>query len=162
MKFIDHALDAESCADKFLPTPAKAFAQGGVGFELQQSLDERGRVARRDEESGLAIEADFASSVAVSGDDRLARGKRLGQGAGQSFAQREVDESIHDSDEFGNGLWRNQPGENEVLLQAELTNRLFETSAPRTIADEQELEARATADQFGRRGEEVVVSLQLG
>ena len=162
MKFIDHALDAESFADELLSAPAEAFTQGWVRFEFQQALSERGRVAQRDEESGFPLNADFTSSIAIGGDDRLAGGEGLRQGAGQSFAQREVDEDIHDADEFGNGGWRNQPGENEVPLQAELSNHLLEATAPWTIADEQELDPGAAADQFGRSGEEIVVPLQLG
>lgn len=161
MKLIDHALDAESLADELLSVPAKAFAQRGVGFKSQQALGERAAVARRDQETSLAIEADLAGTVAIGGDDGLAGGEGLGQGAGQPFAQGEVDEGVHDPDEFGNGFRWNQSGEDEVSLQAELSNRLFEATAPRTIADEQELDPGAAADQFGRSGEEIIVSFQL-
>src|SRR6478736_3145434 len=92
-----HLFDGEIRLNKLAASFTEFGAQFRIASQQQDAFCGSVLVAVADKEAGLIIEADLVGAVVVVGDDGFAGGEGLGQGAGQRFAARKVDEAIHDA-----------------------------------------------------------------
>src|SRR4029079_3587474 len=70
-------------------------------------------------------------------------------------------QDIHDADQVRDLIRPHESRENESVLHAQLAHPFFKASAPFAVADEKELDSRATPQQRGSDGEQIVVALEL-
>ena len=161
MEFVHHAFDGEAFFDEGLSVATESFSEFWFRGERDEGFREACRVAGRNEEAGLVVEADFAGSIAIVGNDGSGGGERLGQRAWDAFAGGEVDEGVLDADERRDLRWRDEAGEDEMIFQVHGPNFFGETFAPRTAAYEEELDLRTAANDPGRGVNQVVVAFEL-
>lgn len=121
-----HLFDIKVGADEGLAALAELGAEFRVAGEEEDSFGGGVLVALLDEESGLAVEADFIRAVEVVGDDRFSSGQSLWQCARQSFTGGEVREAVHDADVARDFIRRDESGEGDVLREVEFADAGFD------------------------------------
>jgi len=157
----DHAPGGKVFTHEFAAGLAKPFAQRGLADKARHFFRQTGEVARAQQEAGFFVEAHFACAVAIVGDHGFAAGEGLGKGAGQSFAEGEVREQVHDADVPRHFFRRNEAGEDDVFFQAKGARLVFKFRPPGAIADEEKFDAGMTPDNCRRHGEQIVMALEL-
>ena len=141
---VDHFFDRKMFDDEGAPGAAEGFTQGLVGGELEQGITGGFDIASRDNEAGFCVLADFVGTVEVVGNDGLARGERLGQGARDGFAVGEVDEAVHDAEILRNVGRLDEAGEGDSVGNAESAGAGFNLGTEGAITDKKEAGLRAT------------------
>jgi hypothetical protein len=97
IKSFHHLFDRKLCLDQLAPACAKFRAQFRIARQQQDSFGGGVFVAAANQEAGLIVQADFVGPIVVVGDDGFAGGQGLGQGAGQCFAARKMDQAVQQS-----------------------------------------------------------------
>ena len=161
VQFVHHPRRGKILAYKILAAPAQGFAPRRVVRELEKSGGQSLGVAGLEQETRLAVTANFSRAIAIVSHDRPRRRQGLGQGARQTFAPREVDDNVHQTDEPGNFIRSNEAGEHEMFFQAKRERHRQEASAPLAIAHEEEFHFRTAANQFRCDGEQIFMALQF-
>lgn len=104
---------------------AELLPQRGIAGKLRKSRGERSNVSRRNENPGLAGDADFPRTIDVVTDDGLAGDQRLGECSRQSFPQAGMNQNVDRAEQFRNLCRRHETGELKVLLQTCVINLLL-------------------------------------
>lgn len=161
MNGLHHFFDGEIFTDKVLTAPPKCLPKGGIICEMNDFFGQVFQIAGLNQKSSLAVETNFPRAVAIVGDDGLGGGERLRQRTRQSFAQRQMNERVHDADVFWNFIWRNKAGENKMAFELEGTSQIFKTRAVFAVADKEEFYFWILPDKFRRDGKQIIMAFEF-